>query len=73
MSEFMPKRDYGRQVGPFWWHYNLSAAARFMADAALHGHPWELRFWGATIGPFAVGILRKEKREANPMNPVNSG
>ncbi|HET7321181.1 MAG TPA: hypothetical protein VFI96_01720 [Longimicrobiaceae bacterium] len=46
------EHDYGRNVGPFWWRYDLSAGRRF-----LTAHGWELRWWGVTIGEVGIGVM----------------
>lgn len=53
---------WGWKYGPAFWHYNLTAASEFVWRECSN----RLRFYGFRIGPWAVGIIRDERREDRP-------
>ena len=48
---------YGRWLGPFFWHYNLTLGAKFNQDVL----GMTLRYWGFVFNHWAIGIMRREK------------
>lgn len=48
---------YGRWLGPFFWHYNLTEGA--ILNRNLLGK--SIRYWGLVFDHWGIGIIRREK------------